>query len=413
MGQSPVKDPHSAAARAGLAPASSRDTKLRILIVDPRLATAGYLFSLADALERLTEIEPDLAWSPPARRSYHTGPALALFPRLIPVTDRIRLQGRMVNALCRLSYERQLSRVLDFAISRRHRAVHFNWSFRPKLELDLVRELRSRRIPVVYTAHNPAPHDTSSASEALVAFCRAVDQIVVLTEYVKGRVLETTGLAPERVTVIPHGDFSAEIMPPASESAGTTPFAGHRKVACLGAIRPYKGVPDLLKAWPRVLEACPDARLIIAGTLRWAARAEVREALRRLGPIRRSVHTEFEYLSGEKYSRHLQSATVLVQPYRSASQSGNTVHAYGKGIPVVCTRVGGLAEAIDEGRTGSVAEPGDPDALAEAIVRILQLNRSGELARDCRALHRERYSWQGIAAAHQDLYRSLTHTGAA
>ena len=60
---------------------------------------------------------------------------------------------------------------------------------------------------------------------------------------------------------------------------------------------------------------------------------------------------------------------ALVLPYRAASQSMSIALAYNFGKPVIVSRVGGLAEAVEEGRTGLVAEP-EPAALAVAIRRF-------------------------------------------
>ena len=378
-----------------------------VLGIDPRLTTPGYFFALTDALGQLPDLQINRAWSPTAGRTFSAEPDFLLFSRLMTATSHVPLHGRIVNTLCRLTYRNQLARLAKFVRTERHSLVHINWSFSPEIELPFVREIQSMGIPVVFTAHNAVPHGRTDPSGAAVELYRAVDHIVALTEYVKNEILEGTGLPNHRVTVIPHGDFTADVMPSAPASAPTPPFPGHRTVVCLGMIRPYKGVPDLLDAWPFVLEACPDARLIVAGRLYWEARREVHRAWRRLDDLQSTVHREFDYLPGDRFGAYLEAATLLVQPYRSASQSGNTVHAYGKGVPVVCTRVGGLPEMVDTGRTGAVAESNSPESLAAAIVGVLEANANGELSEHCREMHRTQYNWRTIARTHRDLYRGL------
>ena len=96
---------------------------------------------------------------------------------------------------------------------------------------------------------------------------------------------------------------------------------------------------------------------------------------------------------------------MLVQPYRWASQSGNTVQAYRSGTPVVCTRAGGLPEMVLEGTTGSVARTGDTKSLADALVRILRCNAHGEMGAACRELAETRFSWREISLATIEAYR--------
>jgi glycosyltransferase involved in cell wall biosynthesis len=131
-----------------------------------------------------------------------------------------------------------------------------------------------------------------------------------------------------------------------------------------------------------------------------------------LGAHADTVHTEFDFLTPQRYQAYLAAATVLVQPYRAASQSGNTAQAYRAGVPVVCTRVGGLPEMVEEGATGAVAEPGR-DGLADAVVRVLRANARGAMAPKCRQLAEGRFSWPAIASATVEVYREAIRLRAA
>ena len=375
--------------------------------MDPRLATPGYFFSLVHALRDDPRTEIRTAWSPSAGRRFSETADLRLFPGLMHLNLPLPGAGRVIDALCARAYARELRRVREEVRIYEHGLVHFNWSFHAPSEIPFIGALRRDRVRVVLTAHNAAPHGHATPSSETVALYRAVDHVVVLTEYVQREIERHAGLAPERISVIPHGDFVDEFDTGDGGPPPIPAFVGHPIAVCLGKIRPYKGVPDLLEAWPLVIEALPAARLVVAGRLYWAARREVKRAVQSLGSLASTVHTEFDFLSGARYGALLDAATVLVQPYRTASQSGNTVHAFGCGVPVICTDVGGLAEMIDEGRTGTVARADDPRSLADAIVRALRANQDGAWADACREVHRERFAWKPIAAAHHDLYARL------
>jgi glycosyltransferase involved in cell wall biosynthesis len=93
-------------------------------------------------------------------------------------------------------------------------------------------------------------------------------------------------------------------------------------------------------------------------------------------PERFIVHNEF--ISEERTAEYFQRASVVVLPYIEASQSGVIPLAYSAGKPVVATKVGGLPEMVEHGRTGYLVEPRDVQGLAEAVVKLL---RNRELRR--------------------------------
>jgi glycosyltransferase involved in cell wall biosynthesis len=78
--------------------------------------------------------------------------------------------------------------------------------------------------------------------------------------------------------------------------------------------------------------------------------------------------------------RHLD---VLVLPSRQEPFGTVLVEAMAVGTPVVASRVGGLAEVVEDGVTGHLVEPGDPEALARAVVDVLSRgNEMGAAARE-------------------------------
>jgi glycosyltransferase involved in cell wall biosynthesis len=89
-------------------------------------------------------------------------------------------------------------------------------------------------------------------------------------------------------------------------------------------------------------------------------------------PLGESVTVVDRYVPNEEVGRWFSAADVVVLPYTSATQSGIVQIAFGLGTPVIVTNVGGLPEAVDDGRTGFVVPPEDAGALAEAILRFYE-----------------------------------------
>ena len=133
----------------------------------------------------------------------------------------------------------------------------------------------------------------------------------------------------------------------------------------VGVLERYKNVDGLADAWRLAAPRVPDAhlRLVGAGTLR-----PVVEQLLRDVPGQTSWD---ERLTQPDVSRALDEATALVLPSRSEGMGRVIVEAFCRGRAVVAARVGGIPDLVEDGRNGLLVEPGDTQALADALVRIL------------------------------------------
>jgi glycosyltransferase involved in cell wall biosynthesis len=160
-----------------------------------------------------------------------------------------------------------------------------------------------------------------------------------------------------------------------------------------GYVRRYKGLDVLLSAWPRVRERRP-VTLLVAGEF-YEDEAPYR-ALARAAGGEPQVRLLDRYLPDDEVEAVFRAADVAVLPYRSATQSGVTHVAYALGVPVITTDVGGLAETVTAGETGLVVPPGDPEALADAVVRFFE-QRMGERMRPGIDALRRTHSWDTLA----------------
>lgn len=146
-------------------------------------------------------------------------------------------------------------------------------------------------------------------------------------------------------------------------------------VGYMGRIEPLKGVADLVQAAPRIREGSPGARVLIVGEDPYGTDPAYLERVTSDPAIEHHPWLQ----DAPSAMRHLD---VLVVP--SYSEVFGTVlsEAMAVGTPVVATRVGGLAEVVEDGVTGALVEPGDPEALAEGVLRVLAArDRMGPAAR--------------------------------
>jgi len=166
-----------------------------------------------------------------------------------------------------------------------------------------------------------------------------------------------------------------------------------------GYVRRYKGLDTLLDAWPAVRNQRP-VTLVVAGEF-YEDATPYRERVERANaggdPNRAPVRLLDHYLPDDQVEALFKAADVVVLPYRSATQSGVTHVAYALGKPVITTDVGGLAETVHPGETGLVVPPGDPTALAAAIVRFFAEGLGPRLSAGVESL-RQAHSWEALAA---------------
>jgi len=164
-------------------------------------------------------------------------------------------------------------------------------------------------------------------------------------------------------------------------------------VLFFGLIRPYKGLEHLIEAFVEVKEQIRDISLLIVGESFVATSVsntyEPLSRIQELG-LGDTVAVVNRYVADEDIFQYFDIADMLVAPYTSASQSAPVQLAYAFDTPVIATRVGGLAEVVEEGVSGYLAEPGDCGDLARQIVRFY---REGKVTATSVHTYKSRFSW--------------------
>jgi glycosyltransferase involved in cell wall biosynthesis len=342
---------------------------LRVVLADPPAFTPQYDHELARALAA-AGAEVELVTS---RFRFGDAPGADGYVRsevFYPLSSRLFGRSRLRLPLKVVEHPlglRRLGRV-------RGDVVHVQWLAAPQLD----ERLFPWRGPLVFTAHDLLPRRTAGREDLWRRLLRRFDRVVVHSE--RGR--DTlVGLGVD-ARVIPHPAFRSE-----PERADD----GHTLLA-LGAIRPYKGLPDAIQAARRV----DGARLLVAGDP--------------VGPVERVQGVEWRlgYLSEAEIDRALGETTVALFPYRAElDQSGALLRALGAGVPAVVYDVGGLAEPVRAFGAGRVVPAGDVGALADAARELLADPAALEAARAGARRARDELTWDASAAAHLALYEEL------
>jgi glycosyltransferase involved in cell wall biosynthesis len=196
---------------------------------------------------------------------------------------------------------------------------------------------------------------------------RHVDLFVAASATI-GDILEADGIARDRIVVV-HDGVNVTLIdkqePVDAHAAFWLPH-GAPIVGNVAALAPHKGQRHLVAAAARVVREVPDARFLIVGE------GELREVLEK--QIKSLALERHVMLTGFRPDAIglMKSFDLFVMSSVTEGLGSAALEAMACNRPVVATRAGGLPEAIDDGRTGLLVDPGDEAALAGAIVTLLR-----------------------------------------
>ncbi|MBN1866152.1 GT4 family glycosyltransferase PelF [Candidatus Sumerlaeota bacterium] len=191
-------------------------------------------------------------------------------------------------------------------------------------------------------------------------------RVLTVSEDLRRRVVREEGLSPRKVEVLYNAVDVADIERAAhAADASALPGKEGRRVGVVGRIEYRKDHLTLVRAARWVVSEMPDAAFLVVGD--GPDRARIESEVRRLG-LEENVH-----LLGER--RDVAALLHRFDLYALSSitegLSLSILEAMAAGVPVVATRVGGNPELLDDGRCGALVPPGDEQAMAETILRLL------------------------------------------
>jgi glycosyltransferase involved in cell wall biosynthesis len=204
-----------------------------------------------------------------------------------------------------------------------------------------------------------------------------------------------------RLTTIYNGVDTEYFSPP------DAPVAGPPGVLCVARMVPEKDHDTLLEAFSRTAQAHPEAELWLLGD--GPRLKEVRDLARRLMPGER-----VKLLPPREDLRPLlHQASLLVLSSRTEALPNVILEAMASGLPVVATRVGGVPELVDHGRTGWLVDAGDASGLAAAMSQALADPDARQvMGRAGRKRVLENFSLDTMAARYEEVFdRLLTQAG--
>ncbi len=264
----------------------------------------------------------------------------------------------------------------------------------------IARLARREGIRVVSILDNVIPHEPHFWDKWLIRyFIGSVDRFVAMSESVQR---DCRMFLPENrkddVLLSPHplyDNFGESIDKAEARKALDLP-KDKTLLLFFGFIRDYKGLDLLMKSYAKV-KGEDDLRLVVAGEF-YNNGEQYKELERELG-LEGKIIWRTDFIPDDKVRYYFSAADMVVQPYKSATQSGVTQIAYHFEKPMLVTNVGGLAEIVPDGKVGYVCEV-DADSIAAAITKFAEMpadKRESDFIKNIKK-EKEKYGWSKMTA---------------
>ena len=235
---------------------------------------------------------------------------------------------------------------------------------------------------------------------------RRADAFVAVSREDQRRMVTVERIPEQKTRFIPNGIPAARPPDPAHDVRAELGIdRGAPVVGAIATLRPQKAIDVLLRAVARARERAPAVRLVVAGGAEdpveerrlgdLIAELGIGQAVSMLGP-RRDVPELLAAFDIATISSDFEGSPLSLLEYMQAAK------------PVVAPRVGGVPDVLEEGVTGLLVAPRDPEALAAAIVELIEdpqrAARMGEAGRERQA---REFSLEAMAARVGELYEEL------
>ncbi len=241
---------------------------------------------------------------------------------------------------------------------------------------------------------NIVPHEKRFGDKQLAQyFVDACHGFIVMSRSVEK---EMQSFTTKKVVYIPHpiyDTYGEKIERNAALKFLNLP-AEKRYILFFGFVRHYKGLDILLEALTNAEVRALNLTLLVAGEFYEDKQTHIDYINAR--QLTDHVIIKSDFIPSEAVRYYFGAADAVVQPYRTATQSGISQMAYHFETPMIVTNVGGLSEIIPNGKVGFVVEP-NAEAIAQALIMFYKLGRSNFV--EGVADEKKRFSWENMTAA--------------
>jgi len=258
-------------------------------------------------------------------------------------------------------------------------------------------------VPIVAHHHHLDPSPLNPFIEGRVI--RAVERVVVGSEFARRQASAELGVPTDKFSVVPYGvDARFAPGPRPAELSGRWGVGAQPVVLFLGGLKARKNLSLLLDVWREVARACPEARLVIAGS--GPLRQHLEQRARAPGAPGGVVFTG--YVPERDKVDYYRLADVLLFPSALEGFGFTVAEAMACGLPVVASNRGSLPELVIDGEGGFLVDPDRPADLVAATVGLLRdAALRGRLGAANRERAQRRFQWERCVADTAAVYEEV------
>jgi N-acetyl-alpha-D-glucosaminyl L-malate synthase BshA len=296
------------------------------------------------------------------------------------------------------------TQMYNVAVNEGLDVLHVHYAIPHSVSAYLTRAMLAGRLPFVTTLHGTditlVGNDRSYLPITRFSIEES-DAVTAISEYLRRATLQEFGVK-RPVEVIPNF-VNCDVFHPAGDVSRREEFAAHgeKVLVHLSNFRPVKRVTDVVEIFDLVRREIPAKLLMIGdGPERTAAEWAVRE---------RGLTHDVIFL-GKQNQVHelLNCADVLLLPSDLESFGLVALEAMACGVPVVCSRVGGVPEVVEDGVHGFLAQPRDVKTMAARALDILgSPERRTQMGKAARKRAQDVYCATRIIPRYEQLYERV------
>jgi glycosyltransferase involved in cell wall biosynthesis len=251
---------------------------------------------------------------------------------------------------------------------------------------------KNRHSKIICIADNIIPHEKRIGDKTFSTyFLKACDGFITMSENVKSDLLKFVTNKPVELVPHPLYDIFGEIVSKENARKHLLLDQQRKIILFFGFIRKYKGLDLLLQAMTDKRIQIEKIILLIAGE--FYDNKKLYLNFIRENNLEKSVIIKNEFISGAEVKYYLCAADCVIQPYKSATQSGVTPLAYYFQKPMIVTNVGGLPALVPHKKAGLVCEANSP-SLANAILEFYKLGENCFIP--FLQIEKQKYSWKNF-----------------